>query len=86
MEAEKVEDGAGAIPPAITIGVRITMTDAEHRHLLFHVGRMVELDPAADSPFGVALQILAFVLEEWEKERWPLVERWPFPAGENMVG
>lgn len=73
----------------LAIGLRVVMTDAEHGMLVTHIARLVELDPEPNTPAGVALTLLAFICEAWEKIRFAMPTRPDDPAqptGENMVG
>lgn len=85
--------------PSISLRLIVTMSDAEHGRLLAHTVRLAELDPPADSPAGIALQLLSYIVEQYELKRYPMPEvpvpgiaAWPFPTGrgeptgENMVG
>ena len=50
---------------------RILKTKAQHRQALAEVVRLATLDPPLSSPDGVKLELLAKLVEDYEKERFP---------------
>jgi len=51
---------------------RIIHTDAEHHEALTALDRLTEIDPESGTPAADELELLALVLEDYEKERWPI--------------
>ena len=50
---------------------RIIKTKAQHRQALTEVERLAALDPLLSSPDGIKLELLAKLVEDYEKERFP---------------
>lgn len=50
---------------------RILKTKAQHRQALAEVVRLATLDPPLSSPDGVKLELLAKLVEDYEKECFP---------------
>jgi len=50
----------------------IIHTDAEHGEALAALDRLMEIDPESDTPEADELQLLALVIEDYEKERFPI--------------
>lgn len=50
--------------------IRIIKTDEQHRKAIEEVGRLAEMDPAADSPEGGRLELLAKLVDDYEKDRF----------------
>lgn len=83
----------------LSLRLIVTMSDIEHQLLSAHVMRLIDLDPPVATPAGIALQLLSYIVEQYELKRYPMREvpvpgiaAWPFPTGrgepigENMVG
>jgi HTH-type transcriptional regulator/antitoxin HigA len=51
---------------------RIIHNDAEHQEALAALDRLMELDPKSGTPEADELELLALVIEAYEKERWPI--------------
>src|SRR5665648_485100 len=51
---------------------RIMHTDAEHHDALAELDRLMEIDPESGTPDADELQLLALVIEDYEKERFPI--------------
>ena len=51
---------------------RIIHTDAEHHEALSALDRLMDIDPESGTPDADELHLLALVIEEYEKERWPI--------------
>src|SRR5665647_3873046 len=51
---------------------RIMHTDAEHHDALAALDRLMEIDPESGTPEADELQLLALVIETYEKARWPI--------------
>lgn len=47
-------------------------SEADHEVALAHVEVLVKRDPAPDSPDGLQLNLLARIVEAYEKTRWPM--------------
>jgi HTH-type transcriptional regulator/antitoxin HigA len=50
----------------------IIHTDAEHHDALAVLDRLIEIDPKSGTPEDDELQLLALVIETYEKKRWPI--------------
>ena len=50
---------------------RIIHTDAEHHEALAALNRLMDIDLESGTPEADDLQLLALVIEAYEKERWP---------------
>jgi HTH-type transcriptional regulator/antitoxin HigA len=50
----------------------IIHTDAEHHDALAALDRLMEIDPKSGTPEADELELLALVVEAYEKERWPI--------------
>jgi len=50
--------------------IRIIKTDEQHRKALEEIGRLAEMDPAAESIEGARLELLAKLVEDYEKDRF----------------
>jgi HTH-type transcriptional regulator/antitoxin HigA len=46
--------------------------DAQHAEALAALDRLLDLEPQPDTPEGDELQLLALVIETYEKRRWPI--------------
>jgi antitoxin component HigA of HigAB toxin-antitoxin module len=51
---------------------RIIHTEAEHHDALTALDRLMEIDPESGTPEADELELLALVLEDYEKARWPI--------------
>ncbi len=51
---------------------RIIHTDAEHHEALAALNRLMDIDLESGTPEADDLQLLALVIEAYEKERWPI--------------
>ena len=51
---------------------RIIHTEAEHNDALTALDRLMEIDPESGTPEADELELLALVLEDYEKARWPI--------------
>ena len=50
----------------------IIHNDAEHHAALTALDRLMEIDPESGTPAADELQLLALVIETYEKARWPI--------------
>ena len=50
----------------------IIHNDAEHHAALVALDRLMEIDPESGTPEADELQLLALVIETYEKARWPI--------------
>ena len=50
----------------------IIHNDAEHHDALAALDRLMEIDPESGTPEADDLQLLALVIETYEKARWPI--------------
>ena len=50
--------------------IAVIKTDAQYRDYLAEVGQLVSLDPESSSPEGKRLELLALLVETYEKERY----------------
>ena len=50
----------------------IIHNDAEHHAALAALDRLMEIDPESGTPEADDLQLLALVIETYEKARWPI--------------
>jgi len=46
--------------------------DVQHAEALAALDRLLDLDPESGTPEGDELQLLALVIETYEKQRWPI--------------
>ena len=46
--------------------------DAQHAEALAALDRLLDLEPESDTPEADELQLLALVIETYEKQRWPI--------------
>ena len=51
---------------------RLIKTEEDHKAFLAEVERLVALDPAPDTPEGDRLELLATLVENYEKEHFPI--------------
>lgn len=51
--------------------IRIIKTERQHRKALAEVSRLVDLDPEPKSVEGGRLELLAKLVEDYEKARFP---------------
>jgi len=51
---------------------RIVHTDPEHHDALAELDRLMEIDPESGTPEADELELLALVVEDYEKARWPI--------------
>ena len=52
--------------------VRIIHNDEEHADALAALDRLMDIDPESGTPEADELQLLALVIEDYEKARWPI--------------
>ncbi len=52
--------------------LRIIQTEAEHRQALARVAGLMDQDPAADSPENDELDVLAVLIEDYERKQFPI--------------
>jgi HTH-type transcriptional regulator / antitoxin HigA len=64
----------------MTIAPRIVKTDARHRRYLTEIARLMERDPTPDSAVGARLELLAKLVEDYEKVRFPIDKPDPVEA------
>jgi len=60
--------------------IRIIKTDEHYQEALAEVARLAELDPALDSPEGARLELLAKLVEDYEKNRFTFGKPDPIDA------
>jgi len=51
---------------------RVLHTDTDHREALTELDRLMDIDPEPGTPEADELQLLALVIEDYEKERFPI--------------
>jgi HTH-type transcriptional regulator / antitoxin HigA len=51
---------------------RVLHTDTDHREALTELDRLMEIDPESGTPEADDLQLLAMLIETYEKVRWPI--------------
>lgn len=59
---------------------RIIKTDAQHRRFLAEVERLAALDPDPDSREGARLELLAMLVEKYERDRFAFARPDPIEA------
>jgi HTH-type transcriptional regulator / antitoxin HigA len=59
---------------------RIIKTDEQHRYFLAEVGKLAALDPEPESAQGVRLELLAKLVEDYEKTRFAFAKPDPVDA------
>ena len=59
---------------------RLIKTEEDHKAFLAEVERLVALDPAPGTPEGDRLELLATLVEEYEKEHFPIEKPTPIEA------
>lgn len=52
--------------------IRPIRTKADYRRALREVSALVDLDPRPNSPEGERLDVLATLIEAWERKRYPI--------------
>lgn len=52
-------------------------SDAQHSGALVRVSVLMKSDPATDTPEGIELSLLAQLIEDYERQRWPLPKATP---------
>jgi HTH-type transcriptional regulator/antitoxin HigA len=52
--------------------IRLVKTDKQHRLYLAAIEKLMEKDPAPNSPAGARLELLAKLVEDYEKVRYPI--------------
>ena len=60
--------------------IRIIKTERQYRKALSEVSRLVELDPEPKSAEGARLELLAKLVEDYEKDRFPFDKPDPIDA------
>ena len=50
--------------------IRTIRTEEQYQKALEEVARLAELDPSRDSPEGARLELLAKLIEDYEKDRF----------------
>lgn len=63
-----------------TLEPRIIKTDEQHRDFLAEVERLAILDPDPESPQGLRLELLAFLVESYETVRYAFAKPDPVEA------
>ncbi|MBI3024263.1 MAG: hypothetical protein HYY66_01040 [Candidatus Tectomicrobia bacterium] len=59
---------------------RVIKTKEEHKAFLAEVERLVALDPAPHTPDAYRLELLATLVENYEKEHFPIGKPTPIEA------
>lgn len=59
---------------------RVIKTEEDHKNALAEVERLAALDPAPNTPEGDRLGLLATLVENHEKERFPIQKPTPIEA------
>ncbi|MEK6710811.1 MAG: helix-turn-helix domain-containing protein [Nitrospinota bacterium] len=59
---------------------RLIKTEEDHKAFLAEVERLVALDPAPNTPEGDRLELLATLVENYEKEHFPIEKPTPIEA------
>lgn len=54
------------------MNIRAIRTEADYVAALTAVSALVDADPAPGTPEGAELEILAFLIERYENERFPM--------------
>lgn len=62
------------------MNIRLVKTERQHRRYLGEIGKLVEQDPPADSTAGARLELLAKLVEDYEKVRFPVEKPDPVEA------
>lgn len=62
------------------IEITLVKTDEQHRAYLAEVERLLVDDPAPGTPGGDRLELLAKLVEDYEKVRWPFARPDPIDA------
>jgi HTH-type transcriptional regulator / antitoxin HigA len=52
--------------------IRPLRSDAEHKHALAEIERYFEREPKSGTPAADRFDLLALVIEDYEKKRWPI--------------
>lgn len=60
--------------------IQIIKTDAQYQEILAEVGRLAEIDPPLDTPDGARLELLAKLVEDYEKEQFVFAQPDPVDA------
>ena len=60
--------------------VRPIQTEDDYRAMLAEVSQLVDLDPPLDSPQGIRLDVLATLLEAYERKHYPIAAPDPIEA------
>jgi len=59
---------------------RVIHTETDHREALAELDRLMEIDPESGTPHADELELLALVIETYEKERFPIALPDPIEA------
>jgi len=59
---------------------RVIHTEIEHREALAEIHRLIVLDPKRGTPEGDELELLALIVETYEKKRFPIAPPDPVEA------
>jgi len=59
---------------------RLIKTEEDHKTFLAEVERLVALDPAPGTPEGDRLELLATLVEDYEKKHFPIGKPTPIEA------
>jgi HTH-type transcriptional regulator / antitoxin HigA len=62
------------------VDIRIVKTDTQHRRYLAEIGKLMDRDPSPGSAAGARLELLAKLVEDYEKVRFPLERPDPVEA------
>ena len=60
--------------------IRPIQTEDDYRAMLAEVSQLVDLDPPLDSPQGIRLDVLATLLEAYERKHYPIAAPDPIEA------
>jgi HTH-type transcriptional regulator / antitoxin HigA len=64
----------------MTVELRIIKTDTQHHRYLAELGKLMNRDPAPESSAGARLELLAKLVEDYEKIRFPMQKPDPVEA------
>ena len=60
--------------------VHAIRSEADYRAMLARVSKLIDLDPAPDTPEGEALEVLGTLVQAYEARRWPISAPDPIEA------
>jgi HTH-type transcriptional regulator/antitoxin HigA len=55
-----------------SMDIRLVKTDRQYRRYLAEIGKLIALDPSPKSAVGSRLELLAKLVEDYEKVRFPM--------------